>query len=305
MLPSRTLTTQTMALALGLLLGLGASVQAVWAADDGNTLLRGRAVKDGMLGGPVDQGAAGGPSLSRTDISGGKRGSGDHDGVMNQLLDAPHGAIKEATIPGISKRKFGLNAEAEDFNGQSMNGSPDSAGGQMGNGIPDHAAAFKPGIPSIGAMPGEPVDDGMIMEGMPQTSSVGTGGAQDPDNTPEMQLAWEIWHKRVAETVFQRWNSVATSMFGNCPPLRAGLTYVVTRDGHVKDLRIVKSPDLMFNNISIQAIKSLDGDIALLQFPEGSRRMMVSKQAAFSKNAGDPANSMRYTTGDRETIRLR
>jgi len=301
MLSSCNLTRQTMALALGIFLGLAASVQTVWAAGNGNTLLRGRATKEGMIGGPSDQG---GPSLSRTDISG-KLPSANQDGVMNQLLDAPHAMIQQATLPGIPKKNFGLRADADDFNGQSMNGLPDRAGGQMGNGIPDNATALRPGTPAMGNLPGEPVDDGMIMEGTPQTSGVGPGGAPDPDNTTEMQLAWELWHKRVAENVFQRWNSVATSMFRNCPGLRVGLTYVVTRDGHVKDLRIVKSPDPMFNSIAIQAVKALDGDVALLQFPEGSRRMMVSKQASFSKNAGDPPNSMRYTTGDRETVRLR
>lgn len=289
--------------------------QAASAGDSG-TLLRGRAVKEGMLGTPVDGGDATGPRLSRTDIartnesrSNTSRRTSSDDGVMTQLLDAPHDVIKEAGVmPAAGKRNFGLTADIEDFNGQMMNGMPDSAAGQRPGGIPDNAAAFLPGIPMMGGMPGEPVDDGTIRQGAPEFQGVGPGSsaaAIDPDNSPEMQLAWDLWHKRVAETVFTRWNSVANKLFAHSGPLRAGFTYVVTRDGRIKDLRIVKSPNPMFNSIAIQAIKSMDGDRELLKFPDGSRRMMVAKQASFSINSGDPANSMRYTTGDRETVRLR
>lgn len=315
MLFSSRLLPRAMALVAIVSILSGAGWQAASAGDSG-TLLRGRAVKEGLLGTPVDGADAAGPRLSRTDIARTndsksnttRRASGD-DGVMTHLLDAPHDVIKEAGVmPGAGKRNFGLKADMEDFNGQMMNGVPDSAAGQSPSGIPDNAAAFLPGIPMMGGMPGEPVDDGTIREGLPVNQAVGPGSsadAVDPDNTPEMQLAWDLWHKRVAETVFTRWNSVANRLFAHAGPLKAGFTYVVTRDGRVKDLRIVKSPNPMFNSIAIQAIKSMDGDQELLKFPDGSRRMMVAKQASFSINSGDPANSLRYTTGDRETVRLR
>ena len=60
MLSSSNFTRQAFALALGLFLGCGATVQSVWAADDG-MMLRGRAIKEGMLGRPQDGGGAGGP----------------------------------------------------------------------------------------------------------------------------------------------------------------------------------------------------------------------------------------------------
>ncbi len=123
----------------------------------------------------------------------------------------------------------------------------------------------------------------------------------DPDMTPEMQLAWDIWHQRVAQAIYQKWNFFASAAFKYSPPLAARAIYTVTRDGRITDVRLLqRSPNIMFNALILQSIKSMSGDLALLQFPSGSHRTTFYQTATFTQNVGPVG--FRYTTGDRETI---
>ncbi|MBY0360057.1 MAG: hypothetical protein K2W82_18795 [Candidatus Obscuribacterales bacterium] len=124
---------------------------------------------------------------------------------------------------------------------------------------------------------------------------------QDPDSTPEMQLLWDAWHKQVAEAIYARFNFLAKVAFRHSPPLLCRISYVVTRDGHIQNPQIQeKSANILFNVIVFQTVKSLDGDVNLLQFPPGSKRMMVPKNGTFTQNYG--GDGFRYTMGDRETL---
>jgi hypothetical protein len=83
----------------------------------------------------------------------------------------------------------------------------------------------------------------------------------------------------------------------------AKLTYTVTRDGHIMNINMPqKSTNILFNVLVFQSVKSLDGDMSILAFPEGSRRMMVPKSGVFTQNYGNQAG-FRYTVGDQETVR--
>jgi hypothetical protein len=125
----------------------------------------------------------------------------------------------------------------------------------------------------------------------------------DPDSgNPELQLAWDMWHKRVAEAIYVRYNFFARAAFQRSQPLLCQVSYVVTRDGHIQALDMKqKSNNVLYNVLVFQAIKSLDGDVNLLQFPPGSRRQFVPKYGTFAQNYG--ANGFKYTTGDQETLR--
>jgi hypothetical protein len=124
----------------------------------------------------------------------------------------------------------------------------------------------------------------------------------DPDSSPEMQLAWDLWHKRVAEAIFTRFNFLAKVAFRRSPPLLCKISYVVTRDGQIQNMHIQeKASNVLFNVIVFQTVKSLNGDFALLQFPQGSRRMFVAKNGTFTQNYG--GDGFKYTVGDRETVR--
>ncbi|MBX9688842.1 MAG: hypothetical protein K2X27_19190 [Candidatus Obscuribacterales bacterium] len=127
---------------------------------------------------------------------------------------------------------------------------------------------------------------------------------QDPDSSPEMQLAWDMWHKRVAEAIYTRFNFLAKLGFRHSPPLLCQVAYVVTRDGHIQNIQVQqKSTNVLFNVIVFQTVKSLDGDINLLQYPPGSRRQFVPKVGTFTQNYG--GDGFKYTVGDKETLQGR
>lgn len=124
---------------------------------------------------------------------------------------------------------------------------------------------------------------------------------QDPDDTPEMQLLWDAWHRRVAGEIFTRFNLFAKAAFRHSPPLVAVVTYRVSRDGRVDNVQLVKgSTNLFFNLLITQVVKSMNGNTALLQYPPGSRRQIVEKVGTFSQNVGTEGFS--HQTGDAERI---
>lgn len=126
----------------------------------------------------------------------------------------------------------------------------------------------------------------------------------DPDNSPEMQVAWDLWHKRVASAIYTRFNFLAKLAFRHSPPLLCQVGYVVTRDGQIQNIQVQqKSTNVLFNVIVFQTVKSLNGDINLLQFPPGSRRMFVPKSGTFTQNYG--GDGFKYTVGDRESLQGR
>jgi hypothetical protein len=281
-------------LTAGLALSLGFIFTALLpqgALADGKTLLRGQVDKEGYRQ-PADNSAGGvsGPSLSRRDIE--KRGdpfSGHaeasaepNENAQNVPLDAPPEAFQGASIK--PKPSFGLHADDEgggNFNGQGMPG------------VPDRTALLPQDAAPRTFMPID--QDPNLADAVPQTGMVG-----DPDNTPDMQLAWDIWHHRVAEAIFERFKFFANKAFAANPMLVARVSYVVTRDGRIGNLTFAqKSPNIMFNALIVQCIKSINGDKALLEFPQGSRRMTVDKFGQFDM-AGRGA--FRYTVGDREVI---
>jgi hypothetical protein len=148
-----------------------------------------------------------------------------------------------------------------------------------------------PLAPQEQAMPQQPVQQ-------PQAQF----NPNDPDSgNPAMQLAWDAWHRRVAEAIYTRYNFFAKAAFHNSQPLLCQVSYVVTRDGHITQMNMAqKSNNVLYNVLVFQAVKSLDGDQMLLQFPPGSRRQFVQKYGTFAQNYG--ANGFKYTTGDQERL---
>jgi hypothetical protein len=124
----------------------------------------------------------------------------------------------------------------------------------------------------------------------------------DPDGSPDMQLAWDAWHRRVAGVIYDRFNFFAKAAFKHSAPLLAGLSYQVTRDGHIINMNMTqKSKNILFNVLVYQSVKSLEGDMSVLTFPQGSRRMFVAKMGTFTQNYGQ--EGFKYQTGDQERIR--
>lgn len=128
---------------------------------------------------------------------------------------------------------------------------------------------------------------------------------EDPDrNDPELQVAWDEWHRRIAEAVFARFNQMSKAAFKYSEPLACKVSYTVTREGQVKDIKMLdQSPNVMFDLLVTTVLKSVNGDIELLQFPEGSRRLQVEKTATFTQNYG--TEGFRIKTGDNEAVRAK
>lgn len=125
----------------------------------------------------------------------------------------------------------------------------------------------------------------------------------DPDSSPELQIAWNEWHRRVAAAVYERYSTMANAAFYRSPPMAAAAAYIVTRDGHIANSHLTqKNGNPIYNAIVLTAINSLNGNMAVLAFPQGSRRMTVDKSATFTQNYG-PQQGFKYQMGDQETIR--
>lgn len=135
-------------------------------------------------------------------------------------------------------------------------------------------------------------------EGIAETTSQ---MAEDPDQSAEMQLAWDSWHRRVAEAIFARFNTIAKSAFKFSPPLQCKVNYVVTNSGQIGNVQMEqKSSNMFFNLLVLTVLKSVHGDAMLLKFPDGSRRTLVSKQGVFLQNYG--REGFRHTVGDAEVL---
>jgi hypothetical protein len=127
---------------------------------------------------------------------------------------------------------------------------------------------------------------------------------QDIDSTPDMQIAWDEWHKRVGAAVFSRFNMMAMTAFPRSRPMAAVAAYTVSRTGQIMNVRLTeKNFNPIYNAIVITAIQQLNGDLQTLQFPQGSRRMSMDQVGTFiHNNAADPNVGFKTLKGDHETI---
>jgi len=206
------------------------------------------------------------PSLSRTDIS----HSDDNEQTEEHLVPTNF-CVESSPLPMPPAIKtFGLNAEK----------GGDAFIPQMGHARPDKLPQQQP---------------------QPHQLTPNQFNAQDPDMTPDMQLAWDAWHKRVAAAVYTRYSVLSSSAFARSRPLEASASYVVTRDGRIINARLlIPSSNLVYNMLILGVINSISGDLSVLAFPPGSHRLMIEKSATFMQNCGN--QGFKYVTGDRETV---
>lgn len=220
------------------------------------------------------------PTLNRNDIKKMTNtdpfSNTDDDG---ELLDVPKANYRPQVQKPVVEQRKPLTAVINDQGSNLQPAQPNYAPQDMG-GEPD-------------AMPAQ-------QQYPPQQPAF---NPNDPDSSPDMQLAWDMWHKRVAQCIFERFNFFAKAAFRHSPPIMAKLTYTVTRDGQIINLNMPqKSTNVLFNVLVFQSVKSLNGDMSILAFPQGSRRMYVPKSGVFTQNYGNQAG-FKYTVGDQETLR--
>jgi len=106
----------------------------------------------------------------------------------------------------------------------------------------------------------------------------------DPDSSPETKVAWDEWHKRVADAILQRFSPLANAAFYRSKLLCAVATYTVTRDGRIMNAHLVQeNANAVFNAIVLNAINSLNDNSnkEILQFPAGSKKEQVEESQTF------------------------
>jgi hypothetical protein len=136
----------------------------------------------------------------------------------------------------------------------------------------------------------------------PEQTPESPSSATSEDQDSQMQLMWDLWHKRIGEEIFKRFNFFAKAAFKYSPPLVCRVTYTVTSTGDITNITMLnKSPDLMFNLLVLTVIKSLNGEQAILQFPPGSQRLSVTKTGTFLNNQNG-TDGFSYTVGDKELV---
>jgi outer membrane biosynthesis protein TonB len=225
------------------------------------------------------------PSLSRQDISRTNdpfaSGQATDDLGIDQLSAplAENVSVRSARPPSPPVDLSASKTNASDFDGESMSASLDNGPTAMADPgqVPFPLAAQEAG------------------------SSAGANVA-NVDDSADMQIAWDQWHRRVAAAIYQRFETMAHMAFKHSGPLAAYVSYTISNDGRIVNVRLQqRSNNAAFNTLVLLVINSLAAQPDLLHFPTGSHRMTVDKSGMFTQNYGQ--QGFRYTTGDRETVR--
>ncbi len=218
------------------------------------------------------------PTLNRNDLqSGGDPFQGSAGDNQVDMLQLPPGSmdVEKLRAPAPPKKPYKANIEDQgqgDFRGQQM-------------------------MPTMEQPPNNPPPQ---RQPPMQSSAQQQQQSNDPDGSAAMQLLWDAWHKRVAETIYVRFNSLAQMAFKHSQPLACQVSYMVARDGRVGNVQLLqKSNNPIFNTMLLGVINSMNGN-PVLEYPPNSRRQFVEKTGTFTWNYGQ--NGFKFTTGDKETI---
>ena len=200
-----------------------------------------------------------------------------------------------------TQQSFDAPAGSFDFGGSAP---PPPKQPLRGNAQDGGQANFQNGVPGLGQFSNGTPEQGMAMVPQQQHPMQASARQADQNEEPELKLQWDAWHKNVAMTIYQRFSTLSNRFFAHGQPLRAIVAYSVTRDGKIVNAHLTeKSPNIIYNTMVLTVVNSINGDIGVLAFPQGSRRMSVEKSGDFTVNWG-PQEGFKYTTGDDETIRL-
>ncbi|MBX9692866.1 MAG: TonB C-terminal domain-containing protein [Cyanobacteria bacterium] len=216
------------------------------------------------------------PSLTREDI---QKKSDPFKDIQSETFDAPADAFQvqsPTAAPPPPSTAFQLNANdsGQFFDGKGMPGLEEQT--------PTSTPASDNAMQQMLQPPARPADP------------------NDPDSSQQMKLLWDIWHQRVAEQIFLRFDGVAQKAFPNSRPLICQAAYTVTNSGQITNIRLLRtSPNILYNSSLLVVLKSMNGN-PILQFPPGSRRQSVEKTGTFMRNTGN--QGYKYTKGDTETI---
>jgi hypothetical protein len=126
------------------------------------------------------------------------------------------------------------------------------------------------------------------------TDQIRAASIESPDQLPQLDVAWDAWHRRLGGAIWDRFNFFAKAAFRNSPqPLQTKLKYTITSEAKIEIQSVENSGNTLFDILAVQSVKSLDGNVELLRFPEGSTKRSVNKTAIF-KVPGGPWQKFRY-----------
>lgn len=224
------------------------------------------------------------PSLSRSDMNrAGDPFDSSGSGQEDTFQPPPNAFQVQTSRTGMpDQRTFPMSAEESgDFNGQGMPG--------MGDQMPPQQQPRQAMLPPQMQPP-------MQMNQMRQNP-------HDPDGE-SMRLAWDEWHRRVAECIFNQISTYAKTFLKNSKPLVCVISYTVTRDGRVVNVHMQQnSSSLVYNGMVYATVSRMAGN-PVLAFPQGSKRLTVEKLSTFGHNNGGP-QGFRSIVGDQETVKGR
>ena len=115
------------------------------------------------------------------------------------------------------------------------------------------------------------------------------------ENSRELKLAWEKWHKQMSRVIYERWQRVADE------PGKATLRVTVTKDRSIRITVIRSSGSHSFDRKLTTVIQGLEGDPGLT-FPGQSQRTLVSFEADYVA-ASNVTPGYSWVRDDYETIR--
>lgn len=132
---------------------------------------------------------------------------------------------------------------------------------------------FPPPLAGRAQQSGNPLkgilNDTDFIKGQPAKASLDA-----EEQSREMVLAWERWHKQLSGAIYERWSDVARY------PGVATVKITVTKNHNITADILNSTGTPAFNSGLMASIESLNGNPGLT-FPSGSRRQIVTYQADY------------------------
>ncbi|MBS1993699.1 MAG: energy transducer TonB [Cyanobacteria bacterium SZAS LIN-3] len=135
----------------------------------------------------------------------------------------------------------------------------------------------------------------------PQEVEINPVGDFGVEHTPyptghhAVEPRWDEWHKRVAAWIDARFQKQALQQFKAAPPMRSRVSYMVSRDGRVGNVRVLSSSgNALYDRMLLSIVRSLAHQPVLL-FPPDSKREFVEKTASFDWNCNSGRRSGRIS----------
>lgn len=102
----------------------------------------------------------------------------------------------------------------------------------------------------------------------------------------EEGVNWAAWHTRVGAAVWEPFEFYARRDFYYSPSLMAKVSYVVTKDGEIKDVTLLeKSTDWSFDVLVCKCVRWASRRKTLLAFPEGTKKEAMFKVGVYTNES--------------------